>query len=85
MPEPQETYTHRGGERVPLEKAPDQFVVRALPEILEAEGIDDAKGASSHTSRVTTRPAWKRRGVTCGTWLPPHYRERRNYEQRNRS
>ena len=26
MPDDQETYTYRNGEKVPLEKAPDQFV-----------------------------------------------------------
>jgi subtilisin-like proprotein convertase family protein/subtilisin family serine protease len=55
MPDDQETYTYRGGEKVPLEKAPDQFVVRALPEDLAALGVDDAERVSSHSSRVTTR------------------------------
>ena len=30
-------------------------MVRALPETLEALGIDDAERVSSHSSRVTTR------------------------------
>src|SRR5215207_8790417 len=55
MPDDQETYTYRNGEKVPLEKAPDQFVVRALPESLEALGITDAEQVSSHSSKVTTR------------------------------
>jgi len=55
MPEPDETYTYRAGEKVRLEKAPDQFVVRELPERLEVLGIDDAERISSHSSRVTTR------------------------------
>jgi subtilisin-like proprotein convertase family protein/subtilisin family serine protease len=55
MPEPEATYTYRAGEKIPLEKAPDQFVVRALPEHLEAMGIDDAERVSPHSSRVTTR------------------------------
>lgn len=55
MPESEPTYTYRAGEKVQLEKAPDQFVVRALPETLEALGIDDAERVSSHSSRVTTR------------------------------
>lgn len=55
MPESEPTYTYRAGEKIQLEKAPDQFVVRALPETLEALGIDDAERVSSHSSRVTTR------------------------------
>ena len=55
MPDDQETYTYRNGEKVPLEKAPDQFVVRALPERLETLGITDAEQVSSHSSKVTTR------------------------------
>ncbi|MFS8085947.1 MAG: peptidase, partial [Acidobacteriota bacterium] len=55
MPDPEPTYTYRGGEKVPLEKEPDQFVVRALPETLEELGIPDAERLSSHSSRVTTR------------------------------
>ena len=54
MPDSEETYTYRGGVKVVLEKAPDQFVVRALPERLEALGVDDAERVSSHSSRVTT-------------------------------
>lgn len=55
MPNDQETYTYRNGEKVSLEKAPDQFVVRALPERLEAMGVTDAEQVSSHSSKVTTR------------------------------
>ena len=55
MPDDQETYTYRNGEKVPLEKAPDQFVIRALPESLEALGVTDAEQVSSRSSRVTTR------------------------------
>ena len=35
------TYTYRNGQKVELEKQPDQFVVRALPEELETSGIAD--------------------------------------------
>jgi subtilisin-like proprotein convertase family protein/subtilisin family serine protease len=55
MPDDQDTYTYRNGEKVPLEKAPDQFVVRALPENLESLGITDAEQISSRSSKVTTR------------------------------
>lgn len=54
MPDSEDTYTYRGGEKVLLEKAPDQFMVRALPETLENMGIDDAERVSSRSSRVTT-------------------------------
>lgn len=34
-----EVYTYRAGKKVQLEKQPDQFVVRALPEELRDIGI----------------------------------------------
>lgn len=52
-----EVYTYRAGKKVLLEKQPDQFVVRALPEDLRAIGITDAEQVSSSSSRVTTRAA----------------------------
>jgi subtilisin family serine protease len=55
MPDPQQTYTYRAGQRIVLEKRPDQFVVRALPDELTAFGIMDAEQVSSASSRVTTR------------------------------
>lgn len=56
MPESQETYTYRAGRKVPLKKAADQFVVRALPDAVEDRlGIADAEQVSSASSRVTTR------------------------------
>src|SRR5215207_10300184 len=55
MPNPQQTYTYRAGEKIVLEKQPDQFVVRALPERLGDIGITDADQVSSASSRVTTR------------------------------
>jgi subtilisin-like proprotein convertase family protein len=57
MAEAQLTYTYRNGEKVLLEKQPDEFVVRTLPEELEAIGIDDAEQVSSSSSRVNTRAA----------------------------
>ncbi|HEX9670931.1 MAG TPA: S8 family serine peptidase [Thermoanaerobaculia bacterium] len=53
MPEEQALYTYRGGQKVPLAKRPDQFVVRAQPEELEEMGITDAERVSSSSSRVT--------------------------------
>ncbi|MGH8531172.1 MAG: proprotein convertase P-domain-containing protein [Gammaproteobacteria bacterium] len=52
-----EVYTYRAGKKVLLEKQPDQFVVRALPEELRDIGITDAEQVSSSSSRVTTRGA----------------------------
>ena len=54
MPEDR-TYTYRDGEQVELEKEPDQFVVRALPDDVAELGIDDAEQVSSGSSRVTVR------------------------------
>jgi hypothetical protein len=55
MPESQQTYTYRGGQKIMLDKQPDQFVVRALPDELREHGITDAEQVSSNSSRVTTR------------------------------
>ena len=53
----QETYTYRAGQKVVLEKRPDQFVVRALPDQLRDIGIMGAEQVSSASARVTTRAA----------------------------
>jgi subtilisin-like proprotein convertase family protein len=50
-----DTYTYRGGVKLPLDKRPDQFVVRAEPGELRALGITDAESVSAESSRVTTR------------------------------
>ena len=57
MSNPQETYTYRAGQKVVLEKRPDQFVVRALPDQLRDIGIMGAEQVSSASARVTTRAA----------------------------
>lgn len=57
MTQSQETYTYRAGRKMMLQKRPDQFVVRALPEDLKAIGIPDAEQVSSASSRVSTRAA----------------------------
>jgi subtilisin-like proprotein convertase family protein len=54
MPQTEQTYTYRSGRRIALEKSADQFVVRATPERLEEEGIENAEQVSSASSRVTT-------------------------------
>src|SRR5215510_12086646 len=55
MPQREQTYTYRGGQKIALEKSADQFVVRALPEKLKNVGIIDAEKVSSASSRVTVR------------------------------
>lgn len=57
MSNSQETYTYRAGQKVVLEKRPDQFVVRALPDQLRDIGIMGAEQVSSASARVTTRAA----------------------------
>ena len=49
-------YTYRGGQRIPLEKQPDQFVVRALPgRILTLPG-EGKEQVSSASTRVNVPP-----------------------------
>jgi subtilisin family serine protease len=56
MPDSQQTYTYRAGQRIALEKRPDQFVVRTLPdELMDLGFTDPAERVSSASSRVTTR------------------------------
>ena len=52
-----ETYTYRGGEKLPLTKSSDKFVVRAPPERLKRSGIADAEKLSPGSSRVETSEA----------------------------
>jgi subtilisin-like proprotein convertase family protein/subtilisin family serine protease len=47
-------YTYRGGEKLPLTKSANEFVVRASPERLETLGITQAEKLSPGSSRVTT-------------------------------
>ena len=53
----EETYTYRAGKKIPLTKRADQFVVRALPEKLDATGLPAGNQMSSASSRVTVPPA----------------------------
>ena len=53
LPESQSSYTYRNGEKIPLEKRSDQFVVRALPQDLQDVGLAGAEQVSSASSRVT--------------------------------
>jgi subtilisin family serine protease len=59
MPESESVYTYRGGRKLPLNKKPDQFVVRALPDRLRSAGLTDVvdvEQVSSASTRVETRP-----------------------------
>src|SRR5829696_5355252 len=55
MSNTQQAYTYRAGQKMILEKQPNQFVVRALPDELANIGISEAEQVSSASSRVTTR------------------------------
>jgi len=48
------TYTYRGGEKLPLTKSANEYVVRATPERLEEAGITDTRKLSPHSSKVIT-------------------------------
>src|SRR5688572_11174543 len=50
-------YTYRQGEKVELEKEPDQMVVRALPDRVRELGLDPLEQVSSHSTRVEVAPA----------------------------
>ena len=50
-------YTYRDGKRVPLSKRPDQFVVRAAPDVAAREGFGETEQVSPHSTRVTTAAA----------------------------
>lgn len=49
-----ETYTYRGGEKLPLTKSANEFVVRASPERFETLGIAETEKLSPSSSKVTT-------------------------------
>lgn len=51
------TYTYRNGQKIELDKKPDEFVVRALPDVLGANGMPNAERVSSRSSRVATTAA----------------------------
>ena len=52
----EELYTYRGGQRVPLAKQPDQFVVRALPGRIATLPGDTREQVSSASTRVVVAP-----------------------------
>jgi subtilisin-like proprotein convertase family protein/subtilisin family serine protease len=59
MSSSEETYTYQGGQKVPLRKRPDEFVVRASPEQVAAAGVAPASQAeqvSAASTRVTAQP-----------------------------
>jgi subtilisin-like proprotein convertase family protein len=77
MPNTQQTYTYRNGQKVLLEKRDDQFVVRALPDTLRAIGVPNAEQISSISSRVTVPTAdlgdTMRTASTVGRADPAYY------------
>src|SRR5687767_1015768 len=74
MPEPEKNCTYRGGKKIFLEKPPDEFVVRALPEELENVGISDAEQVSSASSRVTVRATELEALMSRARYIAPtHY------------
>ena len=52
MNESNKTYTYRCGEKVELEKSPDEIVVRALPERLDDAAIEGAEQVSSASTKI---------------------------------
>lgn len=53
MPTTNDLYTYRNGKKVYLKKEPDQFVVRATPELVERMGFDESlEMVSPHSTRV---------------------------------
>ena len=52
-----ELYTYHGGQKVLLEKAPDEFVVRANADTIEQLGYQGAESMSPSSYRVTIPPA----------------------------
>ncbi|MEM7245902.1 MAG: proprotein convertase P-domain-containing protein [Acidobacteriota bacterium] len=48
----QSTYTYRSGQRLELTKSPDEYVIRALPDALVAEGLPTGEVVSSTSTRV---------------------------------
>lgn len=57
MSEAEKTYTYRGGEKLELNKSPDQLVVRALPDGLDDAETLESEQVSSASTRVRTRAA----------------------------
>jgi len=51
------TYTYRCGEKIELEKSPDEMVVRTLPDTLAPTGAVETQQVSSASTRVRTGPA----------------------------
>ncbi|MCY7951411.1 S8 family serine peptidase [Bacillus inaquosorum] len=52
----QVVYTYRAGEKIPLRKEADQFVIRSLPEeVKEKLGVTDVKQVSSSSTKVNVK------------------------------
>ena len=57
MSESNKTYTYRCGEKVELEKSPNQMVVRALPDSLDDSVIVASEQVSSASTRINVSDA----------------------------
>lgn len=57
MSELNKTYTYRNGNKLELDKSPEQMVVRTIPENLDDSAITDSKQVSSASTRVNTSAA----------------------------
>jgi len=57
MKDSDKTYTYRCGQKIQLEKSPDQMVVRSLPETLDDSAIVASEQVSSASTRIRTNSA----------------------------
>lgn len=57
MSESKKTYTYRAGQKIELEKSPDQMVVRSLADRLDDAAVIRSEQVSSASTRITTREA----------------------------
>ncbi len=57
MSEKNKTYTYRCGQKIGLEKSPDQLVVRSLPDTLDDAAIVASEQVSSASTRIKTSAA----------------------------
>jgi len=67
----QPEYTYYGGQKVSLRKREDEFVVRAVPEALDAAGFGDVERTSAHSFRVYASPAELEREMSKARQLGP--------------
>ena len=59
-PQPPALYTYQGGQKVALDKAPGEFVVRANPDTIRQLGYQGAESMSPSSYRVSISGLWPR-------------------------